>query len=122
MDEIESLELRSFIASEGELRLSLEPVTHSPPGPDEVIVRVEATPINPSDIGLLCGPADLATMKEAGTVERPILTMRVPRERLVSVRGRLDQSLPIGNEGAGTVVAAGSAVSNLLGKRVGMYG
>lgn len=116
------LELRSTISSNGALALSLEPVTVAEPGPDEVVVRVEAAPINPSDLGLLLGPADLATLQSGGTPDRPTLSAAVPQARLASLKTRLDQSLPVGNEGAGTVVEAGENVAALLGKKVGMIG
>ena len=121
-DAFTGLELRSEATVEGELKLSLEDITVSDPAADEVIVRVEAAPINPSDLGLLLGPADLATVQAGGTAERPTLTFAIPEGRLASVKGRLGQSMPVGNEGAGTVVAAGGEASALVGKRVGMLG
>jgi len=121
-DSVSGLELRSLVTAEGELRLSLEEVTLDPPGADEVIVRVEAAPINPSDLGLLLGPADVATLVASGTAERPVVTMQVSAERLGGVKARLGQSMPVGNEGAGTVIAAGEGASELVGKRVGMLG
>ncbi|MDV3457185.1 zinc-binding dehydrogenase [Sphingomonas sp. HF-S4] len=121
-DTVTGLELRSTISSDAKLTLSLEPVTLSPPGPDELIVRVEAAPINPSDLFLLLGPADLSTLQAGGTAERPTLTADVPQGRLAGLKTRLDQSMAVGNEGAGTVVAAGENVAELLGKRVGMIG
>lgn len=121
-EQLTGLELRSTISSAGELLLSLEPVTQQAPGPDEVIVRVEAAPINPSDLGLLLGPADLTTLEPGGTPERPTLGAKVPAARLGAMKARLDQAMPVGNEGAGTVVAAGERVQDLLGKRVGMLG
>lgn len=119
---IKGLELRSLITSDGQLRLNLEEVTLGEPGPDEVVVRVEATPINPSDLALLLGPADVATIRAEGTPERPVLVADVPAKRLGAVRARLDQSMPVGNEGAGTVIKAGSQVQHFLGKKVGMLG
>jgi NADPH:quinone reductase-like Zn-dependent oxidoreductase len=116
------LELRSKITAGGELVLSLEEVTLDAPGPDEVIVRIEAAPINPSDQGLLFGAADLSTMKASGTAARPTLTAAVPDARMKAMQGRLDQSMPVGNEGAGTVIKAGANVQALLGKQVGMLG
>ena len=121
-DSVSGLELRSLVTAGGELRLSLEDVTLDPAGADEVIVRVEAAPINPSDLGLLLGPADVATLVASGTAERPVVTMQVPPERLGGVKARLDQSMPVGNEGAGTVIAAGEGAGDLVGKRVGMLG
>lgn len=118
---ITGLELRSRV-SPGQLTLNLESVELTPPGPDEVIVRVEATPINPSDLGLLLGPADLATLRAGGTPDRPTLTAAIPESRMAAMQPRLDQSMPVGNEGAGTVIQAGANVQALLGKRVGMVG
>jgi NADPH:quinone reductase-like Zn-dependent oxidoreductase len=115
------LQLRSLIKASGELELSLARVDIPDPAPDEVIVRIEASPINPSDLGLLLGAADLATAK-AG--EGPTLTAAVPPGLMRAMAGRLDQSMPVGNEGAGTVVAAGSdpAAQALLGKLVAGIG
>ncbi|GAA0323755.1 zinc-binding dehydrogenase [Sphingomonas oligophenolica] len=116
------LELRSTVTSGGELQLTLAEVTLDPPGPDEVIVRVEAAPINPSDLGLLLGPADIATMKAGGTADRPTLTATIPPQRMRAMTARLDEPMPVGNEGAGTVVQAGENARHLLGKKVGMIG
>jgi NADPH:quinone reductase-like Zn-dependent oxidoreductase len=121
-DAIRGLELRSTITGEGRLTIGLDPVTIGAPGPDEVIVRVEATPINPSDLGLLLGPADLATLQAGGTPDRPVLTAEVQAARLPALKARLDQPMPVGNEGAGTVVEAGASVGQLLGRKVGMLG
>jgi NADPH:quinone reductase-like Zn-dependent oxidoreductase len=121
-DPLTGLELRSTVSSDGKLRLTLEPVTLTPPGPDEVIVRIEAAPINPSDLGLLLGPADLATLQPGGTRDRPTLTAAIPQARLGAMKARLDTPMPVGNEGAGTVVQAGENVAGLLGKKVGMIG
>jgi NADPH2:quinone reductase len=115
------LQLRSLIKSSGELEVSLARVDIPDPAADEVLVRVEATPLNPSDLGLLLGAADLSTAK-AG--DGPKLTASVPQHLMRAMAGRVDQSLPVGNEGAGTVVAAGSdpAAQSLLGKRVAGIG
>jgi len=94
------------------------------PGPEEVVVRVEATPINPSDLGLLVGAADLATVKASGTREAPVITANVPEGGMSAMAARLDQSMPVGNEGAGTVIKTGSsdAAKALMGKTVAMIG
>jgi NADPH2:quinone reductase len=94
------------------------------PAAHEVVVRVEATPINPSDIGLLFGAADISTRARSGSATHPTITMQVPERLMNSMQGRVDQSLPVGNEGAGTVVAAGDspAAQALLGKTVSMIG
>ena len=114
-------ELRSLV-SDGKLELSLVDVELSPPGPGEVIVRIEAAPLNPSDLGLLTGPADLATLEQGGTADRPVLTAEIPEQRLPMVRARLDESMPVGNEGAGTVIAAGDGAEELIGKTVAVIG
>ena len=116
------LELRTLATQEGELKLSLEEVTVGDPGPDDLIVKVQAAPINPSDLGLLLGPADLSTITASGTADRPELTIAIPPQRMRMLQARLGQSLPVGNEGAGTVVAAGANQQHLVGKRVGMLG
>ena len=115
-------ELRSTASENGTLELTLADVTLDAPAPDEVIVKVEAAPINPSDLGLLLGPADISTLRTSGTADRPVVTFDVAGGRMASVKARLGQSLPVGNEGAGTVIAAGETVKALEGKRVGMLG
>jgi NADPH2:quinone reductase len=118
------LQLRSIIRKNGELELSLPRVPTPEPGADEVVVRVEATPINPSDLGLLFGAADMSTAKVSGTADSPVVTATVPEKLLRGMAGRLDQSMPVGNEGAGVVVKAGSspAAQALLGKAVAVLG
>jgi NADPH:quinone reductase-like Zn-dependent oxidoreductase len=117
-------ELRSLIKKSGELELSLASVPIPEPGPDEVLVRVEASPINPSDLGLLVGAADMSTAKVSGTGDAAVVTAKVPDGAMKAMAGRLDESMPVGNEGAGVVVKAGSsdAAQALLGKTVAMIG
>ena len=124
MSTITGLQLRSQISKGGELELSLSEVTTPEPGPDQVVVKVEATPINPSDLGLLIGPADMSTAKAAGSGAGTKVTAKVPGQALPFIAARLDQAMPVGNEGAGTVVKAGSseAAQALLGKTVSMIG
>ena len=118
------LQLRSLIKKSGELEISLQNVPTPEPGPDEVVVRVEATPINPSDLGLLIGPADLSTIKASGTKDAPVITAKVPEAGMKAMAARLDESMPVGNEGAGVVVKTGSsdAAKALMGKTVSMIG
>ena len=118
------LQLRSLIKKGGELEISLVDVLTPEPGPDEVVVRVEATPINPSDLGLLVGAADMSTAKASGTKEKPIITATVPEAAMRAMAGRLDESMPVGNEGAGVVIKTGSsdAAKALMGKTVAMIG
>jgi len=117
-------QLRSCILASGKLEISLVNVDTPAPASDEVVVRVEATPINPSDIGLLFGAADISTAKSIGTATNPVVTCQISAGAMKSMAGRLDQSLPVGNEGAGVVVASGgsSAAQALLGKTVAMIG
>jgi NADPH:quinone reductase len=119
-----ALELRSLVTSQGTLELSLHDVPVPTPAANEVLVRVEASPINPSDLGLLVASADMSTATVGGTPERPVVTASLTAGTLGAFSARLDQSLPVGNEGAGTVVAAGSspAAQALLGKTVGIAG
>ena len=122
-------QLRSLVTADGMLELSLATVEVPEPGPDEVLIRVEAAPINPSDLGLLLAGADLSTASASGTPEQPVITAEVPGPALRTAAGRLGQSLPVGNEGAGTVIGAGSSerARSLAGRTVaaaggGMYG
>ncbi|OBK59295.1 NADH oxidase [Mycobacterium gordonae] len=119
-----ALELRSLVSSDGTLELSLHEVPVPKPGADEVLVRVEAAPINPSDLGLLVASADMTVATVSGTSERPVVTAPIGQSALKGLSARLDQSLPVGNEGAGSVVAAGSseAAQALVGKRVAIAG
>jgi len=89
-----------------------------------VLVRVEATPINPSDLGLLFSAADMTKAVASGTAERPIVTAPVSEGAMKGLAPRVDQSMPVGNEGAGVVVAAGAspAAQALLGKPVALIG
>ena len=118
------LQLRSLIKKSGELEISLVEIPTPEPSDDEVVVRVEATPINPSDLGLLVGAADMSTAKASGTKEAPVITARVPDAAMRAMAGRLDQPMPVGNEGAGTVIGTGSsdAAKALMGKTVSMIG
>jgi len=118
------LQLQSLVKSSGELQLSLVQIATPAPAADEVVVRIEATPINPSDIGLLFGAADMATAQASGTAESPVVTATVPARFMKSMAGRLDQPMPVGNEGAGVVVEAGAspAAQALLGKTVAVLG
>jgi NADPH2:quinone reductase len=118
------LQLRSLARANGELELSLVSVPVPDLSPDEVLLRIEASPINPSDLGLLFGAADMSTAKYSGTATLPVVTATIPPERMRAVATRLDQSMPVGNEGAGIVIAAGDsdAARDLLGKTVAVVG
>ncbi|EKS33747.1 zinc-binding dehydrogenase [Afipia clevelandensis] len=120
----EGLELRSLIKKSGELELSLAKVKIPEPAADEVVVRVEGAPINPSDLGLLLGAADMTTAKSSGSGDSIVVTATVPQPLMRAMAGRLDESMPVGNEGAGVVVAAGSSsrAQSMMGKMVAMIG
>ncbi|CAN7735420.1 zinc-binding dehydrogenase [Variovorax sp. LjRoot290] len=118
------LQLRSIVRAGGELELSLAEVPMPEPKADEVLVRIDAAPLNPSDLMVLFGMADMSTARASGTADRPVVTATVPPRMLPAVAGRLDESVPVGYEGAGVVVGAGSspAAQALLGKTVGVIG
>ena len=120
----EALQLRSLVRADGELEVSLQRVPVPEPGADEVLVQIQATPINPSDLGLLFGAADLSGLKVSGSAEAPVLSARIPEKAMPAMAGRVGQSLPVGNEGAGRVVKAGAspAAQALLGKTVALIG
>jgi NADPH:quinone reductase len=122
--EATGLQLRSRVSKDGILELSLARVPTPEPKHDEVIVRIDATPINPSDLGLLLGGADLFTAKTAGTPDAPVVTASIPPATMRGLGGRVDQSLPVGNEGAGVVVRADSSdeARALAGKTVAILG
>jgi NADPH:quinone reductase-like Zn-dependent oxidoreductase len=119
-----ALELRSTVTSHGTLELSLHDVLVPTPAANDVLVRVEASPINPSDLGVLIAGADMTTATVGGTPERPTVTASLGAGALAGLSARVDKPLPVGNEGAGTVVAAGSsaAAQALLGKTAGLAG
>jgi NADPH:quinone reductase len=118
------LQLRSIVRAGGELELSLAEVPMPQPKADEVVVRIDAAPMNPSDLMVLFGMADMSTAKARGTADRPVVTATVPPRMLPAVAGRLGESVPVGYEGAGVVVGAGGApaAQGLLGKTVGVIG
>ena len=118
------LQLRSLVTPSGELQLSLESVEIPEPRADEVVVRVEATPLNPSDIGTLLGAADPESAVLGGTPERPLTTLAIPVPARKAMAVRAGVSMPAGNEGAGIVIAAGSsdAAQALLRRPVAVLG
>jgi NADPH2:quinone reductase len=119
-----SLQFRSLVKDDNTLELSLAEVTIPDPGPDEVLVRIEAAPLNPSDLALVLGPADVSSARAGGSADSPVVTADIPENLMKMVAGRIGESLPAGNEGAGVVVAAGEseAAQALMGKMVGVIG
>ena len=119
-----SLELRSLVTAEGTLELSLQEVPMPEPKPNEVLVRVGAAPVNPSDLGLLLAGADPATGTFGGSADRPVVTFPLDARAMRALSGRVGRSMTVGNEGAGVVVSAGGAADAqaLVGRSVGIAG
>ncbi len=119
-----TLQIRSHVKPGGELEVSLVETPTPALGPNDVLVRMQAAPINPSDLGLLFAAADMTTARTTGTASRPALTARIPEAAMKGLAGRLDQSLPVGNEGAGTVIATGASATAqaLKGRTVAVLG
>lgn len=118
------LQLRSLVKASGEFELSLVSIPTPPPAENEVLVRIEAAPINPSDLSLLGSGSDPSTATASGTNQAPVIAAPVPQAYMGHMAPRIDKSLPAGNEGAGVVVAAGSspAAQALVGKTVAVTG
>jgi NADPH:quinone reductase len=118
------LQLQSLVKADQTLEVRLEMVDVPSPGPDEVVIRVEAAPVNPSDLGLLFAGADISQVRSSGSPQRPSVTATVPAPAMRALAPRVGLPLPVGNEGAGTVVAAGSSAlaQALLGKLVSVAG
>lgn len=122
MAEDTQLQLRSLVTKDGALELSLVRAPIEQPKDGEILVRIEATPINPSDLGLLVGPADLSTAEGMGSGEKISVRAKIPPQLMRMMGPRLDQSMPVGNEGGGVVVKAGKGAEHLVGKVVGVLG
>jgi NADPH:quinone reductase len=114
-----TMNIHSLITPEGELRLTLDDAALGAVGPDEVVVQVEAAPINPSDLGELLGPADLSTLTTDLSAGRRLTTAGVPPKLMPFAAARVGKSRWPGLEGAGVVVQAGENVRHLVGKVVG---
>ena len=115
------LQLRSLV-KDGALQLSLAKVPIPTLDDDEILVRVGASPINPSDLGLLLGPADLSTASVSGSGDDAVVTAKIPPQFARMTAPREGQSLPVGNEGAGVVIDAGAGAKQLVGKTVAILG
>jgi NADPH2:quinone reductase len=113
-------ELRSTLDASGSLSLMVSEAAVAAPGPDDVVVRIEAAPINPSDLGLLLAGADATDATAIGGDGTPGVQVQVTAG-LGAMSARFGKSLPAGNEGGGVVIAAGAsaAAQALLGSTVG---
>lgn len=123
MSDQNSKEIRSKVTADGEIEISIATVTKPTPGEDEVLIRVEAAPINPSDLGLLLSfAADLNTINVSGSGDQTVTSMKIHPALMNAMKPRLDQSMPVGNEGAGIIEDAGANAKELIGKTVGLAG
>ena len=123
MSENISKEIRSTVKSEGNIELSITKAEIPIPSADEVLIKVEAAPINPSDLGLLLSfAADLSSISTLGSEDETVTSMKIHPALMGSMKPRLDQSMQVGNEGAGIIVDAGENVKELIGKTVGLAG
>lgn len=123
MSEQFSKEIRSKATSDGNIELSIAKVEKPAPGDDEVLIEVQASPINPSDLGLLLSfAADVQNINVTGSGDDTVATMPVHPALMGSLKPRLDESMPVGNEGAGVIIDAGINAKDLIGKTVGLAG
>jgi NADPH:quinone reductase len=119
-----SRQLQSLVTADATLQLFLATVDLGPLGPNDVIVRVEATPLNPSDLGLLFGGADMSTATTSRSGDAIVVSAPLSDAAHAAAGARVGQPSPVGNEGAGTVIAAGDApeAQALLGRTVAVLG
>ncbi|MFL6173688.1 MAG: zinc-binding dehydrogenase [Marmoricola sp.] len=117
-------QLQSLVTPEGRLHLSIEMLETPQPREWEVLVRVDAAPVNPSDLGLLLAMADISQAVAGGSPDQPTVTAPIAEPVLAALAARVGTPMPVGNEGAGLVVAAGAsaAAQALLGRTVGFIG
>ena len=123
MEENNSKEIRSKVTNVGNIEISIANVEKPIPSADEVLIKVEAAPINPSDLGLLLSfAADLSSINKSGSGNETVTTMKIHPALMGAMKPRLDESMQVGNEGAGVVVDAGENVKDMIGKTVGLAG
>ena len=123
MTDLKSKEIRSEITSEGKLNLSIVTSDVPTPSDDEVLIKVEASPINPSDLGLLISfAADLDSISSQGSGDNTVTSMGIHPGLMQSMKPRIDKSMKVGNEGGGVIVDAGKNAKDLIGKTVGVAG
>ena len=123
MSDKNSKEIRSKVTSDGNIEISIAIVEKPIPSDNEVLIKVEAAPINPSDLGLLLSfAADLSTINTSGYRDETVTSMKINPSLMNAMKPRLDQSMPVGNEGAGVIEGAGENAKDLIGKVVGLAG
>jgi NADPH2:quinone reductase len=121
---MKTLQIQSCVHENGTVECALKEVAVPEPSGDEVLVEIDAAPINPSDLGLMFGAADPSTAQETERDGQPAIVLEVPPAAMRAMAPRIGHWMPVGNEGSGRVIAAGEEESAqaLLGKRVGMFG
>jgi NADPH:quinone reductase-like Zn-dependent oxidoreductase len=119
-----TLQLHSTVHADSTVTLALVEADLPAPGPDDIVVRMEAAPINPSDMGVMFARADLRTIVRDASAATHAVRATLSREAMQAAAGRIGLTIPAGNEGGGVVVATGTsdAAQALLGKVVGMRG
>jgi NADPH2:quinone reductase len=123
MSEQHSKEIRSIVTSEGNVELSIAVSEIPVPSDDEVLIKVGASPINPSDLALLLSfAADMDTITSTGSGDDTVTTIKIHPAMMGAMKPRLDESMQVGNEGSGVVVDAGVNAKDLIGKTVGLAG
>ena len=123
MSDNSSKEIRSMVTSDGNIEISIANVEMPIPGDDEVLIEVHAAPINPSDLGLLLSfAADLSTINVSGSGDETVTSMKIHPALMGAMKPRIDESMPVGNEGSGIVIDAGANAKELIGKTVGLAG
>tara|TARA_B100000214_G_scaffold157891_1_gene113277 strand:- start:2792 stop:3928 length:1137 start_codon:yes stop_codon:yes gene_type:complete len=123
MSDNPSKEIRSMVTSDGNIEISIANVEMPIPGDDEVLIEVHAAPINPSDLGLLLSfAADLSTINVSGSGDATVTSMKIHPALMGAMKPRIDESMPVGNEGSGIVIDAGANAKELIGKTVGLAG
>ena len=123
MSEQNSKEIRSIVTSEGNVELSIAVSEIPVPADDEVLIKVGASPINPSDLALLLSfAADMDTITSTGSGDDTVTTIKIHPAMMGAMKPRLDESMQVGNEGSGVVIDAGANAKDLIGKTVGLAG
>ena len=123
MSDNSSKEIRSTLTNEGILELSIVNAERPVPGDDEVLLKIEASPINPSDLALLITfAADLDSLSVSGEGDQTVASIKLHPGLLGALKPRMGQSMQVGNEGGGVAIDAGANAKHLIGKTVGVAG